>query len=371
MVISMSGEAANGGFRKFESGFPYPVRLALVNFSASVLIGSLLAFATGDFSLQRLGHYLLFALVYSYSIGTLTGGVMHYFWPRLLATRFPANWLLVGLVLIGTTTAGCLIGVLVLDVLGQVPQGEYWIEFYHAYRISIVLTLVIGVSIILYEVLRQRLADATLQLRTKELEEERARKLAAQAQLSSLESRIHPHFLFNTLNSISSLIPEDPQLAEHTVGRLATLLRYSLDANQHSLVPLRQELNVAREYLEIEKARFGPRLRYSIDVPEQLAECAVPPLALQTVVENSVKHAIAARREGGEVRVAARSEAGSLEIDVTDDGPGFDLERIPPGHGLHNLIGRLDALFGDEARLGTVTRDGRPSVRLSIPSRSL
>ncbi len=113
--------------------------------------------------------------------------------------------------------------------------------------------------------MRHRLQFATLELRTQQAEQERAYKLLAEARLSSLASRIHPHFLFNTLNSIASLIPTDPKRAEDTVGKLASLLRFSLSGNQAGLVPLSQELKIVRDYLEIERTRFGQRLRYTID----------------------------------------------------------------------------------------------------------
>src|SRR5262249_8293100 len=153
-----------------------------------------------------------------------------------------------------------------------------------------VISLMFGLSVYFYEGIRSELEQ-------KQLEEERARKLAAEAQLSSLAAQVHPHFLFNTLNSISSLIPEDPKQAEDMVGKLAALLRFSLDANRQRLVPLRQELKIVADYLKIEKARFGKRLRYSIEAPSELEALEVPPLSLQTLVENSVKFAVAPRRE--------------------------------------------------------------------------
>ena len=135
-------------------------------------------------------------------------------------------------------------------------------EFVSSYPISLVITLLIGLSITSFETLRHKLQSATLELRTRQMEQERANKLLVEARLSSLESRIHPHFLFNTLNSISALIPSDPKRAEDTVGKLASLLRFSLNANHSSLVPLAQELKIVRDYLEIESTRFGARLRY-------------------------------------------------------------------------------------------------------------
>jgi two-component system LytT family sensor kinase len=195
------------------------------------------------------------------------------------------------------------------------------------------------------------LEEATLELRTKQLEEERARKLAIAAQLSSLESRVRPHFLFNTLNSISALIREEPAQAERMVERLSAMLRFSLDTHQRNTVLLRDEVKIVNDYLEIEKARFGDRLRFAIDVPADLGLTRVPPFALQTLVENSIKHALSRQREGGEVRVRAYRDGDVIHLEVRDDGPGFTEEAMRVGHGLDNLRAHLYALFGDQASL--------------------
>jgi two-component system, LytTR family, sensor histidine kinase AlgZ len=217
-----------------------------------------------------------------------------------------------------------------------------------------------------YATLRGRLEETTLQLRTKELERERALKLATEAQLASLESRIHPHFLFNTLNSISSLIPEDPARAERLVEQMAALLRFSLDANQSGLVPLARELKIVGDYLEIERARFGDRLRYQIDVPTDLNESQIPPLSIQTLVENSVKYAIAPERAGGEIRITGARSNGSFRLEVSDPGPAFELESAPAGHGLDNLKGRLSTVFGDRAQLMLQRVGGRNNLILTV-----
>ena len=200
-------------------------------------------------------------------------------------------------VLIAIATCGSLLGAFVLQVTGIIPPHSYSLEVQSSLPVCLVINLVVGLSVTSYETLRHRLQDATLELRTRQVEQERANKLLLEARLSSLESRIHPHFLFNTLNSIASLIPSDPKRAEDTVGKLASLLRFSISANQSSLVPLAQELKIVRDYLEIESTRFGQRLRYDISVPDRLGDCKIPPLALQTLVENSVKHVIAQRSQ--------------------------------------------------------------------------
>jgi two-component system, LytTR family, sensor histidine kinase AlgZ len=191
----------------------------------------------------------------------------------------------------------------------------------------------------------------------------RAQYETAQARLSSLESRLRPHFLFNTLNSIMALIPEDPKAAERVTERLAALLRYSLDSTGYSTVPLEQEVKVATDYLEIEKTRFGDRLHYSIDVPSYLLQEEVPPFSLQTLIENSVKYG------GGEIRVSASNGNGRLLLRVWDSGDGFpENANLPPGHGLRNLKERLDALWGSNAAVEFPRNDVGTTVQISLPA---
>ena len=132
--------------------------------------------------------------------------------------------------------------------------------------LNALLTATIGIAMVLFEGQRDRLAAMTLDLRTRQLEHERANKMALEARLATLEARLHPHFLFNTLNAISALIREDPEEAERTVERLAALLRFSLDATQRGLVPLGDELKIVVDYLEIERTRLGERLSYALKV---------------------------------------------------------------------------------------------------------
>jgi LytS/YehU family sensor histidine kinase len=243
--------------------------------------------------------------------------------------------------------------------LGLVPQGYLWVSFWARIQFAAVLALSMGIGALGYGVLRNQLEATTL-------EQERARKLAVDAQLASLESHVRPHFLFNTLNTISSLIPEDPKRAETLVGKLAAVLRLSLDSNQARLGSLERELKIIGDYLEIERARYGERLRFRIDVPPELRPVEVPALSLQTLVENSVKHAVGSRFEGAEIRVAAFERGGSVFVQVSDDGPGFTEKAILPGHGLHNLQQRLVTLFGPGARLEI---QGSGTVSFCVPRR--
>jgi LytS/YehU family sensor histidine kinase len=227
--------------------------------------------------------------------------------------------------------------------------------------------MTLGTGMALYEAQRARLGAVTLELRTRELEHERDRKLALQARLASLESRLQPHFLFNTLNAISALIQEDPDRAERMVERLAALLRFSLDASERGLVPLADELKIVTDYLEIERARLGERLSYTLDVDPDAAGGEVPPLAVQTLVENSVKHAIAPRAAGGRIRVTASVAGAHLVLGVWDDGPGVGPDAVRPGHGLDSLRARLAARFGAAGSVTIGRRDGGTLVSVTLP----
>ena len=269
--------------------------------------------------------------------------------------------------ILAPATIGTLLSGLILIAFGQHPVSAYGSMTSHSLLISLLLSLIFGASFYFYENLRGALEATTLQLHKKRLEEERARKLAVAAQLSSLESRVRPHFLFNTLNSISALVRENPERAERMVEQLSALLRFSLDANQRRTVPLRHEIKLVNDYLEIEKTRFNSRLRFSFDIPPELNAVAVPPFAVQTLVENSVKHAIAPRRAGGEIRVTARIDGSHIKLEVLDDGPGFTPQAIIAGHGLDTLQARLTALFPENSSLNVESVSDGAKVTLTLP----
>ncbi len=330
---------------------------------AAVVIGVfLLVVQHAQFS--EVGYKFLASIVYSVLIGMPSAILLN--WVGFHYTeRFPRLVILFSTaVLLATATAGCLAGALLLHFL---LRWDYWREFRLSYPTTIVITLTFGLTIYSFETMRHRLQSATLKLTTQQAEQERAYKLLAEAKLSSLASRIHPHFLFNTLNSIASLIPTDPKRAEDTVGKLASLLRFSLSGNQAGLVPLSQELKIVRDYLEIERTRFGQRLRYTIDVPATLDEVKVPPLGLVTLVENAIKHVAAKRAEGAAICVVGSLEDNRVRLEVIDDGSGFSLDSITPEHGLGNLVSRLELLFGDRGQLAVARADEKTLVSLLFP----
>jgi two-component system sensor histidine kinase AlgZ len=214
--------------------------------------------------------------------------------------------------------------------------------------------------------LRSRAHEAERRL----LEEQKA---ALKAQIEAIQARTNPHFLFNALNTIASLIPEEPRLAEATVERLADLLRYALESSRHDQVTLERELGMLTDYLEVQKARFGDRLEFTLDVEEELLDVRIPPLLLQPLVENAVLHGIAGRKKGGRVTLRATRNGAAVEIRVDDDGPGpGGSTHRGSGTGLVDLERRIELVYGPLAHLTTERNDrGGFSARLEVPFEEL
>lgn len=246
-----------------------------------------------------------------------------------------------------------------------------WPSYWHNYSIGVRIALVIAVggtiAAELFSTLYGRLELAKETIAQRDREKERALRDATEARLASLESRLRPHFLFNSLNSATELTAVDPERAAEMLQRLANLLRFSLDSGQAGLVPLARELHVTQDYLEIERSRFGDRLRYAIEAKPELDEVAVPPLAIQTLVENSVKYAVAPRAGGGEIRVRARPDGDAVLLEVEDDGPGLGDAELSAGHGIDNVRSRLQVLYGDEAEIELVREYDGGLIRIRVP----
>lgn len=213
----------------------------------------------------------------------------------------------------------------------------------------------------------------TLRIRTRLLEQQRAaarlEALATRARLESLRARLEPHFLFNALNTVAALIPQDPAAAERAVERLGGLLRYSLSESDRP-VSLAEEWAFTLDYLELERLRLDERLRLTLDLEPATLGVAVPPLSVQTLVENTVRHAVAPREEGATLRVAARLEDGKLIVDVQDDGPGCDPAGLAAaaGTGLRNLEERIRGAYGGRGSLSVHTAPGGGfAVRMEVP----
>jgi LytS/YehU family sensor histidine kinase len=183
------------------------------------------------------------------------------------------------------------------------------------------------------------------------------------ARLQALEAQMNPHFLFNCMNSIRALVIEDPPRAQDMVTRLSNVLRHSLRQSEEHTVPLVTEVEAVTDYLALEKVRFEDRLRVEVSVDQQAEQVQVPPMLLQTLVENAVKHGIAQVTEAGSLSVRATRHSGSLRLEVINSGR---LQQPAPGTqmGLANIRERLRLLYGDRASLDL--RDGSGSVTATV-----
>jgi two-component system LytT family sensor kinase len=240
-----------------------------------------------------------------------------------------------------------------------VGARRFFARTYYA-NVIVYLALVLGYSAVAWA--RRR--------RGREAELERH---LTQAQLDALRQQLQPHFLFNALNAVSTLIADDPPAAQRMIARLAELLRLALDERNAAEVPLWRELELAHSYLAIEQVRFGDRLAIHVDVPPDARQAMVPGLLLQPLLENAVRHGLARRRGPGSIEVVARVEDTALSLRVVDRGtaPRDDAGSSDGGGGigLGNVRARLRHLYGDAQRLEFVPTADGTAVELHLPLR--
>jgi len=236
-------------------------------------------------------------------------------------------------------------------------------------RFSSQLPLLFGIGVLLY-LLAVALHYVLLSVESSqeaETREQAARTMAKEAELKALKAQINPHFLFNSLNSISALATVDGVRAREMCIKLSDFLRSTLSLGEKQSISLRDELALAKAYLDVEQVRFGARLRVELETDSGCDDCIVPPLFLQPLVENAVKHGIAGLVDGGIIRLEARCRDGRLHVKIDNE---FDPEAPAArrhGLGLQNVRNRLRALYDNEARVDTVSTDQRFVVEVDLP----
>jgi sensor histidine kinase YesM len=228
----------------------------------------------------------------------------------------------------------------------------------------------IGILLYLLSVAFHYVLIALEESRRAEAQAAEARVLARDAELKALKAQINPHFLFNSLNSISALTSIDPSRARDMCVLLGEFLRMTLGLGEKTLVRFSEELDLLQKYLTIEKIRFGERLRTLETIQEESKACMLPPLLLQPLLENAIRHGIASLPEGGEVRLTAERQNGRLEILVENSWDPDAPPRPSSGLGLRNVQQRLEARYGKEALLRIMAEGELFQVSLSIPFES-
>lgn len=213
--------------------------------------------------------------------------------------------------------------------------------------IGLFFGIIASITFILFE----RIGQLNLEVKQRQLSQIESAKREMEAQLKMLQAQIEPHFLFNTLANVSSLIDNDPLLSKKLLERLNDWLRVALTRARSDHTTLGDELDMLDNYLQILKIRFGERLRWTMDVPEDVRGLAFPPMLLQPLVENAVRHGIGLKIGGGEIMIRAVIKKTGLCIEVNDSGVGLSGDVDVGGTGLANVRARLATLFGEAGKL--------------------
>lgn len=206
------------------------------------------------------------------------------------------------------------------------------------------------------------LYENSVELKKQQQKEKELLQLAHQGEMNALKAQIQPHFLFNTLNSISATVPSHLEHTRELIARLADTFRFALNASANEMIPLRDELAFTRAYLELEKERFHDRLTVHYQIDQGILGMQVPPMLLQPIVENSLKHGIAKSLAGGSIEIAISRRDSFVHFEIADTGAGIDdvsMENVlTKGTGLHNTCQRLQKLYGTTIRLSGNTPRG-------------
>ena len=286
-------------------------------------------------------------------------------WRRSLGVH-----LVCGILLALVHDALMLLGVSLYEVV--IGRGFMFLQWLPSVFLSIYVTA--GVIIYWMIVFGSQVIDYTRRLREEELRASLLQSQLATAQLQALKMQLHPHFLFNTLHAISALVPKDPEAADRMITRLSDLLRMSLESDGAQEVVLEHELEFLQGYLDIQKIRFGDRLKVAMDVDAGVLHAFVPNMALQPLVENAIKHGVAPRTSGGSIAITAGRRDGLVAIRIQDDGPGLagrEPAGITFGVGLSNTRARLEQLYGSAHRFELISRaEGGLLVEIDLPFRT-
>lgn len=323
----------------------------------AAVLNTVIALGIALFTQRGLGASLVYAQCIGMSIWALTD-----FGRRWLIRDWNRQWRrLVLLVPLGVVI-GYLLGTLLADALLGARVHDDWTAAPARTAGFLLMSLVAGIAVTYYFLSRQQLARERQAL-------EAARRQAAEAQLKLLETQLEPHMLFNTLANLRALIGSDPARATDMLDRLIAYLRATLAASRTTTHPLQAEFDRLRDYLELMAVRMGPRLRYTLELPPELAALPVPTLLLQPLVENSIRHGLEPKVDGGSIRVRARRVDAQLTLEVSDDGTGLGAAaETPAGFGLAQVRERLASAYGQRAAMELVaTPAGGTHATLSLP----
>jgi LytS/YehU family sensor histidine kinase len=233
------------------------------------------------------------------------------------------------------------------------------------YKFNAFVVVVVGSLLLLYKA--QKINTQSL-LKAKELDLAKVSQLKTQAELQTLQSKINPHFLYNALNSIASLIHEDPDKAEDMTLKLSKLFRYSINSMQESFTTVKEEIEILNTYLDIEKIRFGKRIDFKLDIAPGLDDMLLPRFLVQPLVENALKHGLKDATQDGLLTVSITGDEKTLVVTVADNGIPFP-DELNIGYGLQSTYDKLELLYGEgyEIKISNVPEK---SIKIIIPNKN-
>lgn len=301
-----------------------------------------------DFTFKRLFLNILFSTFITLSISNIFSLFQKYidnftrsFWQFILL-YYVAN--LLGMVV------GVEICYIIISFLYKFPYE--FLNHVQEYKFNAVIVVIAG-TIMLFYLLQKRNSENIL--KAKEADLIRINQLKTQAELQALQSKINPHFLYNALNAITSLIHEDPDKAEDMTIKLSKLFRYSINSQQETFCSLKEEIDILNTYLAIEKVRFGNRINFDIQTDETLDHTQFPRFLLQPLVENALKHGLKDSFENGFLAVKVSKVANHINISVIDNGVPFPNELIA-GYGLQSTFDKLKLLYPNQHEIEMINQ---------------
>jgi sensor histidine kinase YesM len=308
---------------------------------------------------QVMGQIILMSVLFGNVVGFASGFLALYILPLYRSLPLFLDMLLRVITLLA---GGVLVTVLVFlaNPGFALIQKEFVLFMITLFSL---IALIVGMIIYYYERMRRELQKSYMELEIRRDIEERLKELTAFSELQALKAQINPHFLFNTLNTIAALIPVDPEKAETTVHDLADLFRYTLDTVERQFVPLSEELHFLDRYLSIERVRFGDRLRVERNIAPESKKAKIPPLILQPIVENALRHGISQRKTGGTISITTDCDDHACQVCISDDGPGIPEGKVEEvlhsGRGLKNVNERMHNLYHESRGVVIESSEGK------------
>lgn len=330
-------------------------------------LGAALAFSLtrGDF--HEFVHFLILGLTVTNTIGLL-GTIFFIAYQKTLGPRIRQRFvhiilaiLMIAIVVVGGTEIALLLAnqACNLDVIHSVDERHIL-----SVIVNIIFAALIAGTNLVFFIAEKSKAD----IKKKIVEAESLKRLQTESKLAILETRLNPHFLFNTLNAMLNMVYDSPQKLENMILNLSAIYRKVLSMPENVFIPLEEELRLVREYLEIEKIRLSGKLDFEISSEERVMSYKIPPFIIETVVENAVNHSIFPKNKGGKIFIGVHKVAETVFIHIRENGVGFMRESDNEGFGIFNIRQLLKLAYDDKAKFSTTSLPGGGTqVSMELP----